>query len=252
MKYYINMFLLTIILFIIFLTLPSQVHAEDKISITVATDATWPPMEMVDENKNIIGFDIDYLNAIAKEVDINVIYKNVAWDGIFAGIGTGKYDAIISSVTITDERKRVMDFSKPYVNVGQVLIVPKATKNIKKLSDLKGQNVGAQIGTTGAIEIKKVKDVQLKSYDEIGLAFEDLMSGRIRGVVCDLPTAANYALQRKEYKEFLKIVGEPFTNEYYGIAVKKGNKKLLELLNKGIDIIKSKGIDKQLEAKWFR
>ncbi len=204
MKYYINMFLLTIILFITFLTLLNQVHAENKITITLATDSTWSPMEMVDENKNIIGFDIDYLNAIAKEVDINVIYKNVAWDGIFAGIGTGKYDAIISSVTITDERKKVMDFSKPYVNVGQVLIIPRSVKNIKNLSDLKGQNVGAQIGTMGSIEIKKVKSLQLKSYDEIGLAFEDLMSGRIRGVVCDLPTTANYVLQRKEYKEFLK------------------------------------------------
>jgi polar amino acid transport system substrate-binding protein len=198
------MFLLTIILFITFLTLLNQVHAENKITITLATDSTWSPMEMVDENKNIIGFDIDYLNAIAKEVDINVIYKNVAWDGIFAGIGTGKYDAIISSVTITDERKKVMDFSKPYVNVGQVLIIPRSVKNIKNLSDLKGQNVGAQIGTMGSIEIKKVKSLQLKSYDEIGLAFEDLMSGRIRGVVCDLPTTANYVLQRKEYKEFLK------------------------------------------------
>jgi polar amino acid transport system substrate-binding protein len=204
MKYYINMFLLTIILFITFLTLLNQVHAENKITITLATDSTWSPMEMVDENKNIIGFDIDYLNAIAKEVDINVIYKNVAWDGIFEGIGTGKYDAIILSVTITDERKKVMDFSKPYVNVGQVLIIPRSVKNIKNLSDLKGQNVGAQIGTMGSIEIKKVKSLQLKSYDEIGLAFEDLMSGRIRGVVCDLPTTANYVLQRKEYKEFLK------------------------------------------------
>jgi polar amino acid transport system substrate-binding protein len=209
-------------------------------------------MEMVDENKNIIGFDIDYLNAVAKEAGFNVIFKNVAWDGIFAGIGTGKYDAIISSVTITADRKRVMDFSLPYVNVGQVLIVPRSVKNIKNLSELKGQNVGAQIGTTGAIEIKKIKGVNLKSYDEIGLAFEDLIAGRISGIVCDIPTAANYALQRKEYKASLQIVGKPFTNEYYGIAVKKGNKKLLDLINKGIGIVKSKGIDKQLESKWLR
>ena len=254
MKLFVNIFTLAFIFFSTTLaTLITPVFAEDKkITITVATDATWPPMEMVDENKNIIGFDIDYLNAVAKEAGFNVKYKNVPWDGIFAGVETGKYDAIISSVTITEERKKAMDFSEPYVNIGQIIVVPKSVKNVRKLTDLLGQNVGAQIGTTGAFEVKAVKDIKLKTYDEVGLAFEDLMAGRIRAVVCDAPTAANYALQRKEYKDALQIVGEPFTNEHYGIAVKKGNKKLLELINKGIHAVKSKGIDKQFEAKWLK
>ncbi len=221
-------------------------------TITVATDATWPPMEMVDTNKNIVGFDIDFMKAVAKEADFEVVFKNTAWDGIFGGLEAGKYDVIISSVTITEERKKQYDFSEPYITIGQILVVPKTVKNVKVLSDMKGKKVGAQIGTTGAFEVKKVTGVELKSYDEVGLAFEDMAAGRINGVVCDEPTAANYALQRAEYKEKFQIVGETFTKESYGIVVKKGNKELLDLLNKGIGAVKSKGIDGQLKKKWVR
>ncbi len=220
-------------------------------AITVATDATWPPMEMVDGNKNIVGFDIDYLNAVAKEAGFKVEFQNTAWDGIFAGIALGKYDAIVSSVTITDERKKTMDFSIPYINAGQILIVPN-TSSAVVLSDLKGKKVGAQIGTTGAFEVKKTEGVELRTYDEIGLAFEDMASGRIDAVVCDTPVAADYALQRPEYKDNFKIVGEPFTEEYYGVVVKKGNTELLDLINKGIKAVQEKGIDKKLEAKWLK
>ncbi len=219
--------------------------------VTVASDATWPPMEMIDENKNLVGFNIDYMHAVAKEAGFKVVIKNTAWDGIFAGIATGKYDAIISSVTITDKRKKAMDFSLPYVNAGQVLVVPVAS-SAKVIADLKGKTLGAQIGTTGAMEIKKVDGVTLKSYDEIGLTFEDMAAGRIDGVVCDTPIAANYALQKESYKGKFKIAGEPFTQENYGIVVKKGNTELVELINKGIRAVQAKGIDKALEKKWLQ
>jgi len=233
---------------------PGSLSAQQKQgrSLTVATDATWPPMEMVDTSKNIVGFDIDLMKAIAKEAGVEVVFKNTAWDGIFGGLDAGKYDAIISSVTITDERKKQYDFSEPYINIGQILVVPKTVKNVKTLSDMKGKKVGAQIGTTGAFEVKKASGVELKTYDEVGLAFEDMAAGRINGVVCDEPTAANFALQRAEYKEKFQIVGETFTKESYGIVVKKGNKELLDMLNKGIAAVKSKGIDGQLKKKWVR
>ncbi len=224
---------------------------ETEMVITVASDATWPPMEMIDANKNLVGFNIDFMNAVAKEAGFKAIIKNTAWDGIFAGVEAGKYDAIISSVTITDKRKKAMDFSMPYVNAGQVLVVH-ANSKAKVIADLKGKKLGAQIGTTGAMEIKKVKGVELKSYDEIGLTFEDMAAGRIDGVVCDTPIAANYALQKDSYKGKFKIAGVPFTEESYGIVVKKGNKKLLELINKGIKAVQAKGIDKELEKKWLQ
>ncbi|MDD2540791.1 MAG: basic amino acid ABC transporter substrate-binding protein [Desulfuromonadaceae bacterium] len=222
------------------------------LNIKVATDATWPPMEMVDTHKKIVGFDIDFLNAVAKEAGFTVTYKNTAWDGIFAGLESGKYDAIISSVTITDERKKKYDFSDPYIQIGQILVVPKTDTSTVTIADLKGKLVGAQIGTTGAFEVKKNPGVELKTYDEVGLAFEDMASGRISGVVCDEPTAAHFALQRKEYNSKFKIVGAAFTHEGYGITVKKGNTKLLALLNKGIKAVKAKKIDEKLRKKWLR
>ena len=220
--------------------------------IVVATDATWPPMEYVDENKKIVGFDIDYLTAAAKEAGFEVEFQNTAWDGIFAGLAANKYDAVCSSVTITDERKKTMDFSIPYVSIGQTIVVKKELNGLEELSQFKGKKVGAQIGTTGAIEISKYKEITLKTYDEIGLAIEDLAKGRIDAVVCDNLIAANYALLNPKYKEVLKIVGKPFTTEEYGVAVAKGNKEVLDLINAGISKVKEKGIDKELEKKWLR
>jgi polar amino acid transport system substrate-binding protein len=221
--------------------------------IVVATDATWAPMEFVDETtKQIVGFDIDFMKAVAQAGGFEVEFKNTAWDGIFAGLATDKYDAIISSVTITEERKKEMDFSKPYINAGQILVVQKSAKGVTKLENLKKKTVGAQIGTTGAFEIEKVKGVTSKTYDEIGLAFEDLVNGRIAGIVCDTPVAANYALQNEKYKGKLKIVGEPFTQEYYGVVVKKGNAALLDMVNKGIDKVVGTKQYSEFEKKWLR
>jgi len=221
-------------------------------SIKVATDATWPPMEMVDANKKIVGYDIDFLNAVAKEAGIAVEFKNTAWDGIFAGLDSGQYDAIISSVTITNERKAKYDFTEPYTSIGQILVVPKTDKTSKTIADLKGKKVGSQIGTTGAMEVNKVAGVESKTYDEIGLAFADMAAGRISGVVCDEPVAAHFALQKKEYKEKFKIVGKTFTKEGYGIVVKKGNKELVDLLNKGIKSVKAKKLDTKIHTKWVK
>jgi polar amino acid transport system substrate-binding protein len=228
---------------------------KEATKIVIATDATWPPMEMVDTDKNIVGFDIDLMNAAAKAGGFAVEFKNTAWDGIFAGLENGKYDAVMSSVTITDERKNTMDFTMPYINAGQILVVKSETEGVTKLEDLKGKTVGAQIGTTGAFEIDKVKEaskITEKTYDEIGLAFADLANGRIAGVVCDNPTAAQYALQNDTYKGKLKIVGDRFTEEFYGVAVKKGNAKVLDVLNAGLKKVLDSGANKAIEDKWLK
>jgi polar amino acid transport system substrate-binding protein len=222
------------------------------VKIVIATDATFPPMEMVSESKAIVGFDIDLMNAAAKNAGFTVEFKNTAWEGIFAGLDSGKYDAIMSSVTITDERKKTMDFSIPYINAGQILVVKTEVSGVVKLTDLKGKTVGVQIGTTGAFEVDKVPDVKKKEYDDIGLAFADLAIGRIEGVVVDTPVAAQYALQSADYKGKLKIVGQAFTEEFYGVAVKKGNKNILNLINAGLKKAIDSGEEKTLEAKWLK
>ncbi len=228
---------------------------KESLKIVIATDATWPPMEIVDETtKEIVGFDIDVMNAAAKAGGFAVEFKNTAWDGIFAGLEAGKYDAVMSSVTITDERKKTMDFSVPYVNAGQIIVVKSDVSGVEKLTDLSGKIAAAQIGTTGAFEIDKVKDsgVKGKTYDEIGLAFEDLANGRISAVVCDTPVAAQYALQNPSYKGKLKIVGQPFTEEFYGVAVKKGNSKVLDKLNAGLKKVLGTSEYTAIEKKWLK
>ena len=226
--------------------------AKKPTKIVVATDATWPPMEYIDENKNIVGFDIDLVNEIAKAGGFEVEFKNTAWDGIFAGLATGNYQVIASSVTITEERKATMDFSEPYVNAGQVLVVRKETTGVNSLADMIGKKVGAQIGTTGAIEISKVSGVELKTYDEIGLAFEDLVNGNIDGVVADSPIAANFALQNPSYKDRLMIAGEPFTDEWLGFVFKKGDTKTQKLFNEGLAKVKESGKLDELIQKWLQ
>ena len=226
---------------------------EGALHIVIATDATWPPMEYVDEKtKEIVGFDIDLMAEIAKEGGFTYEFKNTAWDGIFAGLAAGKYDAVMSSVTITEERKKTMDFSDPYINAGQILVVQKATKGVTTLDDLVGKTVGSQIGTTGSFEVEKVDGIELKTYDEIGLAFEDLVNGRIDAVCADTPVAADYALQSGAYKGKLKIVGEAFTNEFYGIAVQKGNTEVLQALNFGIEMVVGSAAYDRVEKKWLR
>ncbi len=226
--------------------------AEEKPVIVIATDATWPPMEMVNENKEIVGFDIDLMNAAAKAGDFAVEFRNTAWDGIFAGLAAGEYDAVMSSVTITEDRKQTMDFSVPYINAGQILVVRSDLEGAATLEEMKGKSVGAQIGTTGAMEVQKVSGVTLKTYDEIGLAFEDLVNGRIDAVVADTPVAADFALQNPNYKEKLKIVGKPFTDEYYGVAVKKGNTATLETIDAGLNKVLSTPTYDQIMDKWLR
>ncbi|MEW6263650.1 MAG: basic amino acid ABC transporter substrate-binding protein [Thermodesulfobacteriota bacterium] len=224
--------------------------AQEK-TITFATDATWPPFEFVDANKNIIGFSIEYMTAAGKEAGFKAAFKAVAWDGIFAGLAGGQYDAICSSVSITEERKKTMDFSQPYFQIKQALIVRQDSK-AKSLADLKGKKVGSQISTTGTFAVQKVKGVESKTYDEVGLAIEDLYNGRIEAVVCDDPVAGHYALKNEKYKASLKIAAIIEADvEHYGIAVKKGNKAVLDLVNKGIAAVKTKGLDKALMKKWI-
>ncbi|WP_320007926.1 basic amino acid ABC transporter substrate-binding protein [Maridesulfovibrio sp.] len=220
--------------------------------ISIASDCTWPPMEFVNKDKQIVGFSVDLMKACAKAAGYEVKIKNVAWDGIFAGLAAGKYDAICSSVTINEKRKKVMDFSEPYFEVKQAVVTNKAS-DAKTLADFKGKPVGAQIGTTGYFAIKAIDGAIPKSYDEIGLAMEDLFNGRLDAVVCDDPIAADFALQQEEYSKKLKIAFTVKNDkpEYLGVAVKKGNAEVLDLINKGIAAVRADGTYDKIKAKWF-
>jgi polar amino acid transport system substrate-binding protein len=220
--------------------------------IVIASDASFPPMEFVDEAKKIVGFDIDLINAIAKDQKLEVEVKNTAWDGIFAGLEAGQYDAIISSVTVTDERKQKYDFSEPYFDANQGIVVRADDSAIKAAKDLVGKTVGVQIETTGAIAVRKIEGAKIKQFDTPDLAMLDLVNKNVDAVVVDTPVAAGYALQSDQFKGKLKIASEIVTNEVYGLTVKKGDPtKLLPLFNAGLKNVKASGEYKKIYEKWI-
>ena len=231
----------------------STAPASTAKKFVIASDASFPPMESVDANKNIVGFDIDLINAIAKDQKFAVEIKNTAWDGIFAGLEGGAYDAILSSVTVTDERKKTYDFSEPYFDANQTIVVRTDDSAIKSEKDLGGKTVGAQIGTTGAIYVgDKLKDATLKQYDTPDLAMMDLANKNIDAVVIDTPVAANYALRADQFKGKLKMAGQIVTNEQYGLTVQKGDpKKFLALFNAGLKNVKASGEYDKIYQKWI-
>lgn len=218
-------------------------------ALTVATDATWPPFEYVDtDSKEIMGFDIDVMTAIAEKADLDIEFVNVGWDPLLAGMAQGTYDMAISSITITEDRKKDMLFSDPYFAAGQIVVVRTDETAIKGPETLSGV-AGAQIGTTGAFEIDKIAAATLKTYDDIGLAFQDLINGQIDAVVCDNPLALDYV---KANPDKLKTVGEAFTDEYYGIAIAKRNADLVGSINAAIAELKAEGTFDELSDKWLK
>lgn len=238
--------------FLICLFLTCSAHARE---IVFAVDASYPPMEMLDVNSNIVGFDPDVVRAIAQEAGFTPVFKPVAWDDIFTGLRDGKYDAIASSVSILEERRETMDFSEPYFEVKQGVVTRK-NAGIKSVDDLKSKKVGAQSGTTSFELCKKVDRINgamSKPYPTLEPAMLDLRNGRIDAVIADSPVAANYALQDPQYAPTLDLAffvptAKP---EYLGFAVRKGNSEILNLLNLGLSRIKQQGQYDTLYGKWF-
>ncbi len=219
-----------------------------KSKFVIATDATWPPFEYVDEaTKEIIGFDIDLMKAIAEKEGLNVEFVNVAWDAMLAGVAQCQYDAAISSVSITEERKANMLFSDPYYTVGQQIVVAADNTDITGEDSLKGKRVGAQISTTGAELVAGIEGAELVNYNTIGLAYQALMNGEVDAVVADNVMALGYVAKNSDK---LKAVGEPLTGESIAIAVCKKNGDLLKKINSGLGKVMAEGLIDTLNEKW--
>lgn len=214
-----------------------------------AADATWPPLEFVD-NGVLTGFEVELMPLIGEKVGVTMTVKNIPWDTIFAGLANGAYDGVASGVTVTDERKLTMDFSTPILSAGQVVIVRAAdAATVKGIKDLSGKKIGVQIGTTGDFALDGY-DVVKRAYDDIGLAIEDMMNGNLDAAVCDSLIASDFVLANDNYKGKITVVGEPFTEEDIAIAVKKGNTVLLNLINDGLAKMEADGSLAALKAKW--
>jgi polar amino acid transport system substrate-binding protein len=217
--------------------------------VRVATEAAYPPFEMVDETtKELIGFDIELMTAIGEKAGLDIRFENTPWDPLLAGIATCQFDAAISAITITAERAKQMNFSEPYINAGQVITVRANDSSINSPTDLQGKTIGVQLGTTGHIEADKISGATVKPYDTVDLAFIDLGNGQLDGVIADYPTTINYVLK---FSDRIKTTGDVFTDESYGIAVCKTNGELLTKINAALAELKAEGFVAELEEKWL-
>jgi His/Glu/Gln/Arg/opine family amino acid ABC transporter permease subunit len=215
--------------------------------LRIGTDATYPPLESKGSD-GFEGFDIDLGNAIGKELGVKVEWTNSSFDGIFPALLSKKFDLVMSSVTITPERKAKMGFSRPYYNAGQIIAVRSDGEEFRTFKELTGKQVGVQINTTAQFALEKQGGVSIKKYNSIDLSLSDLKNGRLDAVVSDAPVVRY--MVRKGFSE-LKAVGEPLTEEYYGIVMRKEDDDLQKAVNDALVRIAERGDYVRLHQKWF-
>lgn len=237
----------------------AQGQKESSKSYVFAANCAWPPLEFVDENGDIVGFEIDLVNEIAKVNNVKITIRNVAWEGIFAGLANGAYDAVASGVSVTEERKATMDFSTPIMVITQAILAPIADTSLSNTASLNGKVVGVQLGTTGHIFLddfmKKNPSFKatIKAYDEIGFAIEDMLNGNLQAVVTDSVIASDFVLSNPNYASKLKVAGSASDlgdPEPIAIAMLKGNTEVLDLVNNGLKQIEASGKMAELKKKW--
>lgn len=232
----------------VFLLCNSAFAAE---TFVAATNPIWPPMEMVDMNKEIVGFDMDMVAAVAKELGREPKFLNTAWDGIFATLESKQADLLASCVTITPERQKKYAFSQPYYLVRQSLIVPNDS-SIMTQNDLEGKTVGVQIGTTAVEALRKSGvNVIIKTYDDLALVFEDLKNGRLDAAMCDDPVGRYYANRKEGFSEIMKLAFVTEEVEEIGFVFRKEDTALVEQVNQALNAMKENGTEAQILEKWF-
>lgn len=218
----------------------------------VGTDAAYAPFELQNEKGEIVGFSVDLLTAVAAKGGFEIKFVNTPWEGIFNSLQQGDRDLLISSITITDERKQTMDFSDPYFDAYQLIAV-KASSKIGKFDDLKKLKVGVQTGTTGDEVVTKLQgknSANVKRFESTPLALKELEAGGVDAVVADNGVVVNY-VSNNDASKFKTVSDNAFAPEQYGIAVKKGNAELLDKINEGLAAIKADGSYDQIYTKAF-
>jgi len=218
--------------------------------IIVGTDAGFPPFEYEDDEGNIVGFDIELITTILENLNYTVEVRDIGWDPLIPSLEAGNIDVIAAGMTITSEREERIDFSIPYFEANQsVLVLTESTLIIETTDNLTGLTIGVQIGTTGQfwVEDNFGDTVTLQYYDLYIEAVLDLRNERVDVVVLDVPVAQVFAED-----EDLKVALEIETNEEYGFGVKEGNTELLEQINQ--ELLNFMGSEEwnALEDKYFK
>lgn len=215
--------------------------------LRVATDATFPPMEFVENGKRT-GFDVELVEAIGKTLGRKIEWIDIDFKGLVPGLISKRFDMAVSGIYITDERKKVVDFTVPYYAGGLVVMVKDGNTAIKTPADINGKKVSVQVGTKSVSFTKeKYPQVQLLEVEKNQEMFNLVDIGRADAAVTGKPAAYQYVRTRGG----LKVLPEQITTEEYGMAIRKDTPELTKAVNGAIDKLKADGTYDQIVKKWF-
>lgn len=227
--------------------------------ITVGIDPGFEPFVFTREGK-LAGFDVDLLNAMAAEGDFEVAYIVAPFDEIFNGLQNGKYDAAISAITVTEERKTLVDFTAPYFesgkapvsfyNPGQGIAIRTDNTAIAGPESLvAGVRVGVKKGTTGAAFAAQQTTAEIIEFADSPDAIQSLVAGEVDAVIVDIPVIVDYI--KRNPTAGIRVTGGPVTEEVYAIAVSKAKPAVLEVLDAVLVKVKASGAYDQIYNRWF-
>ncbi|MBP6863167.1 MAG: basic amino acid ABC transporter substrate-binding protein [Neisseriaceae bacterium] len=209
----------------------------------VAMNAAFAPFESVDSEGNIVGFDVDIVKAMAEAGNFKVTFVNTPWEGIFETLRRGDNDILAATVTITDERKQIMDFSDPYFEINQVILVPKG-QNIQSPEDLKKlAKVAVTIGTSADTVAQKILGAtsdKIARFESLPLVLKEVETGGAQAAISDNAVVENYVKNNGD-KGFTIIETDLFEKEHYGMAVRKGDTETRDMLNAALKKIQENG-----------
>ena len=219
--------------------------------LVVGSSATYRPFAYETPSKEIVGYDVDIIKAVAQKAGLAIKIVNSPWTGIFAALNNGDVDIVISGVTINDKRRQSYDFTAPYFEARQLIAVNKDSA-VKGLKDLAGKKIAVVTGSTAddivSREFGKTSP-DIRRFENTPIIVSELANGGVDAAIGDNGVIA---FRTQEHKQ-LKTVGDPgFPKEYFGIVVKQGNKTLLDKLNAGLAAVKADGSYAQIYKKWFQ
>lgn len=217
----------------------------DGDTLVMATNAEFPPYEY-HEGDEIVGIDAEVAALIAEELGMTLEIEDMAFDSVLAAVQSGKADIAMAGITVTDERKMVVNFSDTYTKATQLVIVAEDSE-IASPDDLAGKTIGVQLGTTGDIYAGDVEDATVERYSKGFEAVQALMQGKVDAVVIDGEPAKVFV----EENEGIKLLDEAFTEEEYAIAVSKDNEELLEQINAALATLEENGKFDEVLAKYI-
>ncbi len=218
--------------------------------LRVGCEPTFAPFEFQKEgSKDYDGFDMDLVRAIGKQMGCKVEIVNMGFDALIPALNAGTIDLAASGMTITDERKQAVAFSDPYYTSGLIVMVSKDNTEIKGIKDLEGKRIAVQIGTTGEKKARSVKDAKITAFNNNTEAIMELKNKGVDAVINDSPVVGYYLAQGGSATAM--TVGEVMEAEQYGLAMKKGNDKLLSDVNKALAELKKNGEYDKIYKTWF-